>query len=78
MKLFNNKNLSTKFPLWGLGGFFFLLLSCSKPDKKTELADLKSQQKETEAKIKTLEKELGGGKKVEATPINVTDRKSVV
>ena len=73
MKLFNNKNLSTKFPLWGLGGFFFLLLlSCSKPDKKTELADLKSQQKEIETKIKTLEKELGAGKKVEATPINVT------
>ena len=72
MKLFNNKNLSTKFPLWGLGGVFFLLLSCSKPDKKTELADLKSQQKEIETKIKTLEKELGAGKKVEATPINVT------
>jgi membrane fusion protein, multidrug efflux system len=73
MKLFNNKNLSAKFPLWGLGGFFFLLLlSCSKPDKKTELADLKSQQKEIETKIKTLEKELGTGKKVEATPINVT------
>ena len=49
-----------------------ILSACSKPDKKAELADLKSQQKETEAKIKTLEKELGGGKKVEATPINVT------
>lgn len=49
-----------------------LLSACSKPDKKTELADLKSQQKEIETKIKTLEKELGGGKKVEATPINVT------
>jgi membrane fusion protein, multidrug efflux system len=78
MKLFNSKNTSTKFPLWGgqtflLGGFIFLLLlSCSKPDKKTELADLKSQQKEIETKIKTLEKELGTGKKVEATPINVT------
>jgi membrane fusion protein, multidrug efflux system len=67
------KNTGLKFPLWGLGGFFFLLLlSCSKPDKKTELADLKSQQKEIETKIKTLEKELGGGKKIEATPINVT------
>ena len=67
------KNKGLKFPLWGLGGFFFLLLlSCSKPDKKTELADLKSQQKEIEAKIKTLEKELGTGKKVDATPINVT------
>ena len=67
------KNKGLKFPLWGLGGFFFLLLlSCSKPDKKTELADLKSQQKEIEAKIKTLEKELGAGKKVDATPINVT------
>ena len=50
----------------------FILSACSKPDKKTELADLKSQQKEIEAKIKTLEKELGAGKKVEATPINVT------
>jgi membrane fusion protein, multidrug efflux system len=50
----------------------FILSACSKPDKKTELADLKSQQKEIEGKIKTLEKELGGGKKVEATPINVT------
>jgi RND family efflux transporter MFP subunit len=49
-----------------------ILSACSKPDKKTELADLKSQQKEIEAKIKTLEKELGGGKKVEATPINVS------
>jgi membrane fusion protein, multidrug efflux system len=67
------KNTGLKFPLRGLGGFLFLLLlSCSKPDKKTELADLKSQQKEIEAKIKTLEKELGTGKKVEATPINVT------
>ena len=67
------KNKGLKFPLWGLGGFFFLLLlSCSKPDKKTELAELKSQQKEIEAKIKTLEKELGTGKKVDATPINVT------
>lgn len=51
---------------------FFILSACNKPDKKTELADLKSQQKEIETKIKTLEKELGGGKKVEATPINVT------
>lgn len=67
-----NKSIGLKFPLWGLGGVFFLLLSCSKPDKKTELADLKSQQKEIETKIKTLEKELGAGKKVEATPINVT------
>ena len=50
----------------------FILSACSKPDKKTELADLKSQQKEIETKIKTLEKELGAGKKVEATPINVT------
>ena len=72
------KNKGLKFPLRGgqtllLGGFFFLLLlSCSKPDKKTELADLKTQQKEIETKIKTLEKELGAGKKVEATPINVT------
>ena len=49
-----------------------LLSACSKPDKRTELADLKSQQKEIETKIKTLEKELGGDKKVEATPINVT------
>jgi RND family efflux transporter MFP subunit len=49
-----------------------LLSACSKPDKKTELADLKSQQKEIETKIKTLEKELGGGEKVAATPINVT------
>jgi membrane fusion protein, multidrug efflux system len=73
MNTLHSKNLGPKFPLGGLGGFIFLLLlSCSKPDKKTELADLKSQQKEIEAKIKTLEKELGGGKKVEATPINVT------
>ena len=50
-----NKSIGLKFPLWGLGGVFFLLLSCSKPDKKTELADLKSQQKEIETKIKTLE-----------------------
>ena len=49
-----------------------LLSACSKPDKKTELANLKSQQKEIETKIKALDKELGGGKKVEATPINVT------
>lgn len=73
MNTLHSKNLGPKFPLGGLGGFIFLLLlSCSKPDKKTELADLKSQQKEIETKIKTLEKELGGGKKVEATPINVT------
>ena len=71
MKIFN-KNRSTilLFTLWGLGGFLFT--SCSKPDKKTELADLKSQQKETEIKIKALEKELGTGKKVEATPITVS------
>jgi membrane fusion protein (multidrug efflux system) len=50
----------------------FILSACSKPDKKTELADLKSQQKEIESKIKTLEKEMGTGKKIEATPINVT------
>ncbi|MCU0471339.1 MAG: efflux RND transporter periplasmic adaptor subunit [Arcicella sp.] len=50
----------------------FLLSACSKPDKKTELADLKSQQKEIEGKIKALEKELGTTeKKAEATPINV-------
>lgn len=71
MKIFN-KNRSTilLFTLWGLGGI--LLTSCSKPDKKTELADLKSQQKEIEVKIKALEKELGTGKKVEATPITVS------
>ena len=70
--IFSN-SISLKFPLRGLGGFLFLLLlSCNKPDKKTELADLKSQQKEIEVKIQTLEKELGAGKKVEATPINVT------
>ena len=70
MKIFN-KNRSTilLFTLWGLGGFLFT--SCSKPDKKTELAGLKSQQKEIEVKIKALEKELGAGKKVEATPITV-------
>jgi membrane fusion protein, multidrug efflux system len=73
MKLFSNRITNAKFPIWGLGGFIFLLLlSCSKPDKKTELADLKSQYKEIEAKIKTLEKELGPEKKVEATPINVS------
>jgi membrane fusion protein, multidrug efflux system len=73
MKLFSNGITNAKFPIWGLGGFIFLLLlSCSKPDKKTELADLKSQYKEIEAKIKTLEKELGPEKKVEATPINVS------
>lgn len=73
MKIFNAKNMFTKFPFRGIGVVTFLfLLSCSKPDKKTELADLKSQQKEIEAKIKTLEKELGTGKRVEATPINVT------
>jgi membrane fusion protein, multidrug efflux system len=74
MKLFNNKITSIKFSLWGLGGLFVLfILSCNKPvDKKTELADLKSQQKEIEAKIKVLEKELGAGKKVEATPITVS------
>ncbi len=49
-----------------------LLSACSKPDKKTELADLKSQQKEIEGKIKALEKELGTTeKKAEATPIVV-------
>ncbi len=49
-----------------------ILSACSKPDKKTELADLKSQQKEIEGKIKTLEKELGTTeKKAEATPIVV-------
>jgi membrane fusion protein, multidrug efflux system len=49
-----------------------LLSACSKPDKKTELADLKSQQKEIETKIKSLEKELGTTeKKAEATPITV-------
>ncbi|MDZ7899532.1 MAG: efflux RND transporter periplasmic adaptor subunit [Arcicella sp.] len=74
MKAFNNKITSIKFPLWGLGGLFVLfILSCNKPvDKKTELADLKSQQKEIEIKIKALEKELGAGKKVEATPIKVS------
>ena len=72
MNISNSIFLRVKFPLWGLGGILFLLISCSKPDKKTELADLKSQQKEIEAQIKTLEKELGAGKKVEATPINVT------
>ena len=70
MKIFNkNRNTILLFTLWGLGGFLFT--SCSKPDKKTELADLKSQQKEIEVKIKALEKELGAGKKVEATPITV-------
>jgi len=49
-----------------------LFSACSKPDKKTELADLKSQQKEIEVKIKALEKELGAGKRVEATPITVS------
>ena len=48
------------------------LSACSKSDKKTELADLKSQQKEIQTKIITLEKELGSSKKVEATPVNVT------
>lgn len=73
MKLFNSKSRSIQFSLLGLGGLIFLLLlSCSKPDKKTELADLKSQQKEVEAKIKNLEKELGAGKKIDALPINVT------
>ena len=70
MKIFNkNRNTILLFTLWGLGGFLFT--SRSKPDKKTELADLKSQQKEIEVKIKALEKELGAGKKVEATPITV-------
>lgn len=73
MKLFNSKSRSIQFSLLGSGGLIFLLLlSCSKPDKKTELADLKSQQKEVEAKIKNLEKELGAGKKIDALPINVT------
>ena len=72
MKLFNSKSQSIQFPLRGLGGLIFLLLlSCSKPDKKTELANLKSQQKEVETKIKNLEKELGAGKKIDALPINV-------
>jgi membrane fusion protein, multidrug efflux system len=73
MNILHSKNLSPKFPLRGLGGFMFLLLlACSKPDKKTELADLKSQQKEIETKIKSLEKELGATeKKAEATPITV-------
>ena len=72
MKLFNSKSQSIQFSLRGLGGLIFLLLlSCSKPDKKTELANLKSQQKEVETKIKNLEKELGAGKKIDALPINV-------
>lgn len=72
MKLFNSKSQNIQFSLRGLGGLIFLLLlSCSKPDKKTELANLKSQQKEVETKIKNIEKELGAGKKIDALPINV-------
>jgi membrane fusion protein, multidrug efflux system len=72
MKIFSkNRSAFLLFTLWGLGGFLFT--SCNKPvDKKAELANLKSQQKEIEAKIKALEKELGAGKKVEATPITVS------
>ena len=72
MKIFNKKSAISKLSFLVMGGFILLATSCSKPDKKTELADLKSQQKETEIKIKALEKELGAGKKVEATPITVS------
>ena len=72
MKIFNKKSVISKLNFLVLAGFVLLATSCSKPDKKTELADLKSQQKEIEVKIKTLEKELGAGKKVEATPITVS------
>lgn len=52
------------------GSLFFT--SCSKPDKKAELATLKSEQKELETKIKALEKELGKGEeKAEARVITV-------
>lgn len=52
---------------------FLMVVSCGKPtDKKAELAELKSQQKELEAKIKTLEKEVGStDKKTEAKIITV-------
>ena len=72
MKIFNRKSVISKLSFLVMGVFILMLTSCSKPDKKTELADLKSQQKETEVKIKVLEKELGTGKKVEATPITVS------
>ena len=72
MKVFNKQIVISKLGFLVMGGFILLATSCSKPDKKTELADLKSQQKETEIKIKALEKELGAGKKVEATPITVS------
>ncbi len=72
MKIFNKKSVISKLSFLVMAGFILLATSCSKPDKKTELADLKTQQKETEIKIKALEKELGAGKKVEATPITVS------
>ena len=55
--------------------FVFILASCSQ-DKKAELADLKLQQKDIEAQIKTLEKEVGVSaektEKVKIIPVTVT------
>ena len=49
------------------------MASCSKPDKKAELAALKTEQKELDTKIKALEKELGAGEdKAEAKVVTVS------
>ncbi len=45
-----------------LAAIAFLTFACGSPDKKEELAQLKSQKAELETKIQTLEKELGAGK----------------
>ena len=50
MKIFNKKSVISKLSFLVMGGFILIATSCSKPDKKTELADLKSQQKEIEVK----------------------------
>jgi RND family efflux transporter MFP subunit len=77
MKSFFNNNLMVKTLVMGgqvaLFSGFLMVVSCGKPtDKKAELAELKSQQKELEAKIKTLEKEVGStDKKTEAKIITV-------
>ena len=73
MKIFNKKSVISKLSFLVMAGFILIATSCSKPDKKTELADLKSQQKEIEVKIKALEKELGATAKIDRQPLQLGD-----